>query len=85
MGSQDRVLHEAKAQMSRSEVADLLESLARGRRRGPLTVSDGGPALDPPDALHCDIEVKESPKPDGLKLELELELWWMTGDTVPDA
>lgn len=75
MGDDDTTHLRRKDELARVDAADLLESIARQLRDGSVDLD--GVELDVPGRIHFDIEVKDSPKPDGTKHELELELWWM--------
>jgi amphi-Trp domain-containing protein len=75
MGDQDKTLFESESEYTREQLAELLEKLASELREGSVSVD--GKSEPVPEQLHLSLERKNSPKPDGLKHELELELWWM--------
>lgn len=75
MGDQDKTLFEKKSEHTRDELADFLEQLASQLREG--SVSLDGKSEPVPEQVHLSLERKDSPKSDGMKHELELELWWM--------
>lgn len=79
MGDQDRTLLKRRDELDRAAVASFLESLADQVRSGRVQLEREGQPLemDLPDRLHLDVSAKDSPKPEGVKHELELEIWWL--------
>lgn len=75
MGDDDQTLMKRKDEFAREDAADLLESVARQLRDGSVRFDEV--EIRVPGRIHLDIEVKDSPKPDGTQHELELELWWL--------
>lgn len=83
MSSDDRTLLKQKVEMSRGDLAATLEAVAEQIRIGELDTSEWVDSDSPvdrsvPDRVHLSIEVKDSPKTEGMKRELELEIWWLT-------
>jgi amphi-Trp domain-containing protein len=83
MSSSDVTLLKTKVQTSRIELAETLEVIAGQIRRGALDTSDWIASDHPvdreiPEQVHLAVEIKDSPKTDGTKRELELEIWWLT-------
>lgn len=84
MSSDDRTLLKKKVELSRDDLAATLEAVAEQIRLGELDTSEWVDSDSPvdrsvPEQVHLSIEVKDSPKPEGMKRELELEVWWITG------
>ncbi|MFN3601197.1 MAG: amphi-Trp domain-containing protein [Dietzia sp.] len=80
MSLSNRLLR-SKDTYSREAVADLLATLAERIRSGTVTFDQDGNSLDidVPDSVRLDIEIKDTPKTSGVKREVELEMWWITG------
>lgn len=79
MAEQDRTLIENSREQDRDELATWLEQLATQIREGHVRIGsdDNSVELELPERLHLNLECKDSPKSDGLKHELELEIWWL--------
>ena len=72
------VLIKSKSDMSRDQLADLLESFAAKIRTGQMTLGDGAGNVDItlPETLRVETEVKDSVKPTRTTRELEIEIEW---------
>lgn len=70
-------LVKSKAQFSRDELANLLESIAVRIRRGSLTLGEGPDSvtIDLPESLRVEMEVEDSGTRQ-LRREFELEIKW---------
>ncbi len=82
MGERDESLLKETREQDRSELAAWLEDLAGQIREGQVRVEGQQESVELalPERLHLNLECKNSPKSDGLKHELELEIWWLDSE-----
>lgn len=83
-------LLKSKDTYSREALADLLATLADRIRSGTVTFDQAGSSVElaVPESVRLDIEIKDVPKPTGVKHELELEMSWVTdadGEPIPSG
>jgi amphi-Trp domain-containing protein len=79
MGAQDTRLVKSKQTLGREEFAAMLESLASSVREGRVRFHQGQESVevDLPRRLRVDLEVKDAPRTDATKREIEIEAHWM--------
>lgn len=74
---------EHEADMSRANIADLLETFAddlRGAGEVELAVGDRTIVLEPPETVEFEVEVEDEPEADGVERSVEFELEWLRRD-----
>ena len=72
----------SKNDLSREDLADLLQTLADRFHEGDLTLSKGAEQveIDLPDGCRVEIEVNDKPHRGGIERELELEISWQVDE-----
>lgn len=78
MSSDARTLLKGKKMLSRAELADFLSVLASQMREGDIDLSldDQRVRIRAEEQIGLAVEVKDTPKADHVKRELEIEMWW---------
>lgn len=84
MTGTSKSVFKSKDALSRQELADLFETLAKRIRSGTMTLSSGGGGnhvdLQLPETLTVEVEVEDSMKRSGIQREFELEMKWDVQD-----
>lgn len=79
----DDVELEHETELSRTEIADLLETFAgnlRGLEEIELELADRTVVVDPPETIGFEVEIEDEPEGDGVERSIEFELEWLRGD-----
>lgn len=81
MSGPKNVMYKSDENMSRSDLAAFLRSLADRLETGHVVLTSGGKEtpVDVPEQVELEVQYEEKQKPQGTRYQLELEIEWGQG------